>query len=49
MSYAIVTAETMLALVELVQNRIAEGWQPLGGVAFAGDLWAQAMTRKRRL
>ena len=38
-------------LIELVQIRIKDGWQPIGGVSygkhedFEGKVWAQAMTK----
>jgi len=47
--YTIVHAPEFDELIALVNERIGQGWQPLGGVCFVlfNDgtmLWAQAMT-----
>lgn len=49
-AYEVVTASTADKLDERVSYRISDGWEPLGGVAFAmqgfGEQWAQAMVKR---
>jgi len=49
MVYTILTAEGD-ELIELVNRYIAEGWEPLGGIATSNDSpwFAQAMIRPRQ-
>jgi hypothetical protein len=49
MVYTILTAESD-ELIELVNRYIAEGWEPLGGIATSNDSpwFSQAMIRHRQ-
>jgi len=49
MVYTILTAESD-ELIELVNKYIAEGWEPLGGIAASNDSpwFSQAMIRPRQ-
>ena len=52
MKYKLVSTKSATDLTEQVNALIAEGWQPLGGVALGGDalnrFFAQAMTKASR-
>lgn len=50
MVYTILTAEGD-ELIELVNKYIAEGWEPLGGIATSNESpwFAQAMVRPRQI
>jgi hypothetical protein len=49
MVYTILTADSD-ELIELVNRYIAEGWEPLGGIAISSDSqwFSQAMIRPRQ-
>jgi len=42
-AYKILEGATKAQLEELVKVAISKGWQPLGGVSVAGNLFYQAM------
>lgn len=47
LEYALVSASHQLPFVEIVNEWIAEGWQPLGGAfVYEGDFY-QAMVREK--
>jgi hypothetical protein len=50
MEYDVATGEVLYDLIRAVNERIAQGWQPLGGVALGvyqgREVWAQAMVRE---
>jgi hypothetical protein len=43
LKYEVVDSETVDSLVETVQQRIADGWQPLGGPFFLNGSFYQAI------
>lgn len=49
MEYAVISAEKLDRLARKVNEEIAKGWEPLGGVCFDGGfgVWAQAMIKRR--
>jgi hypothetical protein len=38
---------TLEKFTQAVNDAIAEGWEPLGGIAFSGPSLAQAMIKRR--
>lgn len=43
MKYCILNAKNIELLVSQVNDVLEGGWEPLGGVAFTGGCWAQAL------
>ena len=46
--YTVIRDGNLDTLIDMVNQAIAEGWQPLGGLVADSRLWCQAMTRSRR-
>lgn len=46
MQYKIIESISPIDLIDCVTVSIAEGWEPLGGVAVREDVYVQAMTKK---
>ena len=46
LEYDLVMEVNRLRLVEEVQKKIANGWQPIGGISFCEDYLCQAVVRK---
>ena len=43
--YYVIFHSDVEELEKLVNRRITQGWQPLGGVSAVRDQWAQAMVK----
>jgi hypothetical protein len=43
--YFVVTSAIVMGLAVKVQQRLLEGWQPIGGVSFDGEQYLQAMVK----
>lgn len=45
MLYKVLSAHDLAGLTELVESLLQQGWTLVGGVAFDGNHYLQAMTR----
>lgn len=45
MFYKIAAADNIARLTQIVVDLLHQGWQPVGGIAFDGAQYLQALTR----
>jgi len=45
MHYKVVVADNINRLTKLVEDLLHQGWAPVGGIRFDGQLYLQALTR----
>ena len=43
--YDIEFATQMLILIEYMEARMKQGWQPIGGAVYGGGIWFQTVVR----